>query len=215
MGVTRRNFLNRLGAVAEPARCSGLCRTMGLLATEAAARPLALPANCGAGSSVVILARGMRASSSAYELERAGFKVTLIEARERVGGRNWTIRGGARVQNERKKPIRSAPGADGMYFNAGPARLPSHHQGVLDYAKAWACRWRLRSTPPLILSAAVQRRADAPAHGDQRYARTHLRTCLAKAINKGALDQDMTVEEKQRLMPFLKAYGDLADDMTF
>jgi monoamine oxidase len=45
--------------------------------------------------------------------------------------------------------------------------------------------------------------------------RGHISELLAKAINKGALDQEMSAEEKKRLLPFLKAYGDLADDMTF
>ena len=35
---------------------------------------------------------------SAYELRKAGFECTLLEARERPGGRNWTIRNGSAIE---------------------------------------------------------------------------------------------------------------------
>jgi monoamine oxidase len=214
MGVSRRQFLNRLGVVGGTGAVFGAMQTMGLLSSEAAAQRPMLPAACGAGSSVVILGAGIAGLVSAYELERAGFKVTLIEARERVGGRNWTIRGGTRVQMKGEADQVCTWG-EGMYFNAGPARLPSHHQGVLGYAKELGV--------PLEVEINSSRSSYLlPSNGSPMRQRTaindtrgYVSELLAKAINKGALDQDMTADEKQRLLPFLKAYGDLADDMTF
>jgi monoamine oxidase len=40
--------------------------------------------------------------------------------------------------------------------------------------------------------------------------RGHVSELLAKAIGKGALDQDLTADDKQRMVAFLKTYGDLS-----
>jgi monoamine oxidase len=214
MGVSRRQFLHRIGAVGGSGAVYGAMQTMGLLATDAAAQRPSLPAGCGAGAKVVILGAGIAGLVNAYELERAGFDVTLIEARDRVGGRNWTIRGGTKVQMVGEAE-QTCTWGEGMYFNAGPARLPSHHQGVLGYAKELGVPLEVeintsrssyllpKSGPPIRQRAAIND------------TRGYVSELLAKAINKGALDQDMTAEEKKRLMPFLKAYGDLDSAMTY
>ncbi|MFH7422891.1 FAD-dependent oxidoreductase, partial [Pseudomonas syringae pv. tagetis] len=69
---------------------------------------------------------------TALELIRAGFTVQMLEARDRVGGRTWTLRNGDRVnyKDGRTQPVGFEPG---LYFNAGPARIPSQHRTLLDY----------------------------------------------------------------------------------
>jgi monoamine oxidase len=76
------------------------------------------------------LGAGIAGLVMAYRLERAGFAVTLVEARRRTGGRNWTLRHGDKVAmiGEAEQPVAFSKG---LYFNAGPARIPSHHQGLL------------------------------------------------------------------------------------
>jgi monoamine oxidase len=93
-----------------------------------------LPAKIGIGTHVVILGAGIAGLVMAYRLERAGFAVTLVEARRRTGGRNWTLRHGDKVEmiGEAEQAVGFSKG---MYFNAGPARIPSHHQGLLGYCK--------------------------------------------------------------------------------
>src|ERR1700693_3342264 len=99
------------------------------LASLAFAEPApVLPAQIGAGTHVVILGAGIAGLVMAYRLERAGFAVTLLEARSRIGGRNWTIRHGDKVAMIGEVD-QTAGFSQGMYFNAGPARIPSHHQG--------------------------------------------------------------------------------------
>ena len=44
---------------------------------------------------VVVLGGGPAGLCSAYELQKAGYAVTILEARQRPGGRVWSIRGGA------------------------------------------------------------------------------------------------------------------------
>src|SRR5262249_32454806 len=38
---------------------------------------------------------------------------------------------------------------------------------------------------------------------------------LGKAINAGALDADLTVHDKERMLAFLKRYGDLSPDLLY
>jgi monoamine oxidase len=72
---------------------------MGLLVVPPAhARAPALPGGSGRGTRVVILGAGIAGMTAAYELAKAGYKCVVLEARARAGGRNWTIRGGERVE---------------------------------------------------------------------------------------------------------------------
>ena len=68
---------------------------------------------------VVIVGAGMAGLVAGYELARAGHDVTILEARERVGGRVFTLR---------------TPFSDGHYADAGAARIPPDHDMTLGYA---------------------------------------------------------------------------------
>ena len=68
---------------------------------------------------VVIVGAGMAGLVAGYELTRAGHDVTILEARDRVGGRVFTLR---------------APFSDGHYADAGAARIPPDHDMTLGYA---------------------------------------------------------------------------------
>src|SRR5207247_9871441 len=47
-----------------------------------------------AGASVIVAGAGLAGLTAAYELMSMGADVTVVDARERVGGRVWTIRDG-------------------------------------------------------------------------------------------------------------------------
>ena len=68
---------------------------------------------------VVVVGAGMSGLVAGYELSRAGHDVTLLEARERVGGRVLTVR---------------SPFASGHLAEAGAARIPPEHDLTLGYA---------------------------------------------------------------------------------
>ena len=95
MSGTRREFLRRVAQVGGYRATYLTMQAMGLLGTAAVAEPLALEGGTRHGTKVVILGAGMAGLSAAYELGKAGYDCTVLEVRDRVGGRNWTVRRGA------------------------------------------------------------------------------------------------------------------------
>lgn len=206
MGLTRRAFLERLGAVGGYSAVYLGMEAMGLLnALPASAEPFDLPRH--SGRSVVILGAGIAGLVSAYELERAGWDVTVLEARGRVAGRVWTIRDGDRiVQNGR--PDQVARFSEGLYLNAGAARIPAAHRTILGYAKD------LRVPLEVMVNA---NRASKWDFGGQVYSnrqvtqsvRGRFSELLAKAIDRHALDSEIPAAQRADLRQFLASYGEL------
>ncbi|RZM25240.1 MAG: FAD-dependent oxidoreductase, partial [Sphingomonas sp.] len=98
----------------------GAMEALGIAGNVAAAAPMPdLPAGFGKGRSVIVLGAGIAGLVAAYELQQAGFDVTVLEARDRVGGRNWTVRDGDRIVMDGEAD-QVARFSDGAYFNAGP-----------------------------------------------------------------------------------------------
>src|SRR5690242_20352522 len=135
MALTRRHLLEHIGRIGGAGAAYMAMEALGLaIPTPAGAENFTLPLNSGNGRSVVILGAGIGGLVSAYELKRAGYRVSVLEARNRIGGRVWTVRGGDRiVQTGRADQV---AGFDpGLYFNAGAARIPTTHRVILGYAR--------------------------------------------------------------------------------
>ena len=77
-------------------------------------------ARAAAPRRILVLGAGLAGLAAAYELRRAGHQVTLIEARDRAGGRVYTVR---------------EPFADGQHAEAGALFVPNNHDLTLRYAK--------------------------------------------------------------------------------
>ncbi|MCB9742919.1 MAG: FAD-dependent oxidoreductase [Alphaproteobacteria bacterium] len=97
-----------------------------------------IPEGVGGGRSVVVVGGGVGGLCAAYELLKAGFKVTVLEARDRVGGRVMTLRTGDRLQEighpEQVCTFKGQPYTTGdQVLNAGAGRIPSGHVHVLKY----------------------------------------------------------------------------------
>lgn len=131
--LSRRGFLHLVGAVGGSTAVYRAAVGMGLMSVGAMARPEIAPARNG--KSVLILGAGISGLAAAYELNRKGYAVRVIEASHRAGGRNLTLRGGALV-DEAEFPQRCEFDCHpDLYFNAGPARIPGHHAALLSYCK--------------------------------------------------------------------------------
>lgn len=77
---------------------------------------------------VIVAGAGMAGLSVAWALEQAGLQVTVLEASDRIGGRNWTVRTGDAVPDLAGQAQRCAF-SQGQYLNAGAWRiLPGHHR---------------------------------------------------------------------------------------
>jgi monoamine oxidase len=206
MALTRRTFLERLGAVGGYSAVYLGMEAMGLLNSPASAEPLELPR--GTGRKVAILGAGISGLVSAFELKQAGWDVTVIEARDRIGGRVWTVRRGDRiVQNGRPDQVCDFAG-ENLYFNAGAARIPSAHHTILGYAKS------LGVPIEVMVNANRASRWDIGGrtftNGQmQNDLRGRFSELLAKAIDRGALDREIPRGEKEMLKQFLAFYGDL------
>ncbi len=192
-------------------------QTMGLMAADPASARPQLAANAGGGTKVAVLGAGIAGLVCAYELERAGFDVTVLEARDRVGGRNWSVRNGAKItMNGEADQVASF--AEGLYFNAGPARIPSHHDELLRYCKILGVPLEVEvnsSRSAYVLSSKDKTAAPIRMRRAINDTRGHFSELLAKAINRGSLDVELSAADKEQLRPFLKFYGDLDDDMIF
>jgi monoamine oxidase len=69
--------------------------------------------------SIIIIGAGLSGLVAGFELKQAGHEVIILEARDRVGGRVLTVRD---------------PFSDGLFAEAGAARIPHDHDLTLGYA---------------------------------------------------------------------------------
>jgi len=69
--------------------------------------------------SIIIVGAGLSGLVAGFELKQAGHDVIILEARDRVGGRVFTVRD---------------PFSDGLFAEAGAARIPHDHDLTLGYA---------------------------------------------------------------------------------
>ncbi len=157
--------------------------------------------------------------TTAYELEKLGYDCTVLEARNRTGGRVWTIRGGtAETEISDTRTAQTAAFADGLYFNGGAARIPHHHHLTLHYCRELGvplemfngnneAAYLYNQQPAGSRAPLANRRMRIREyHNDMRGYTTEL---LAKALDQGALDQQLTKEDIEKLVDFLKNEGDL------
>jgi monoamine oxidase len=184
---------------------------------ELSALSLDLGPDSGRGNKVVVLGGGIAGLVAAYELRKAGYECTVLEARSRPGGRNWTVRSGTTVEfvdGSRQAPEWAAD----SYLNAGPARLPSIHTTILGYCRALGvplevevntCRSALLVNPKAFDGQAIEQRQ---AINDTR---GHVAELLSKSVRQHALDQDLTSEDQVRMLEFLRQYGDLGPDFAY
>ena len=211
MGISRRRFLGAVGSAGGYGALYTTMMGMGLLAAPRAyAGAPKLDLAGGKGASVAILGAGIAGLVSAYELRKAGYDVTVLEARERPGGRAWSVRSGTKII-QTGRPDQTVDWAAGKhaYFNAGPARIPQWHHAILGYCQELGVPLEVmvNANRSAKLDFGGQVVTERQAVNDTRGAFTEL---LAKAVDKGALDQELTGIDKQKLLGYLSAYGDLS-----
>jgi monoamine oxidase len=216
MAITRRQFLYRVGQVGGYSAAFTMMQALGLLPIAATQAQTIRPVP-GHGTRVVILGGGIAGLVAAYEMNRLGYTCIVLEARDRVGGRNWTIRQGSKVQFTNGLE-QTCVFDEGLYFNAGPARLPSIHTHMLNYCHELGVPLEVEiNTSRSARLQCDQLNGGKPVEQRQMIndTRGHVAELLAKCVRQGALDQDLGSEDKERMLTFLRQYGDLKTDYTF
>jgi monoamine oxidase len=212
MGITRRDFLTRVGQAGGYSAAFLAMQGLGLVeARGLAPEPLQVAPGSGKGIRVVVLGGGIAGLVAAYELRALGYSCTLLEARERPGGRNWTVRGGDKV-TFLDGTTQACTWDQGHYQNFGPARLPSIHPTILGYCKKLGVELQVEVN--MSRSAFLQNdnaNGGKPAVMRQvvNDTRGHVSELLSKSIHQGALDQDLSKEDRDRMLTFLRTYGSL------
>ena len=212
MAVSRREFLHRVGRAGGYGAAFLVMRGMGLMEAQTAPAEPAAP-GVGKGVKVVILGAGIAGLVAAYELQALGYECTVLESRQRPGGRNWTVRGGDRV-TFLDGATQNCTWDEGNYQNFGPGRLPSVHKTMLGYCQKLGVPLQVEVN--MTRSAYLQN--DSVNGGKpmvlrqvENDTRGHVSELLEKAINQGLLDQDISKEDRARMLDFLRTYGPLDD----
>lgn len=218
MPLTRRRFLQALALAGGAGAVVGAMEVLDLSAParQAPFTPPS-PSDFAAqgrdnGTRVLVLGAGIAGLAAAYELEKAGYAVEVLEARDRPGGRCWTVRDGTR-ETDLDGVEQTAAFGEGLYLNAGPARIPQHHT-TLDYCRelgvpveAFAnvnadAYYYTEAAGPLAGTPVRQRAARADLQG-------YVSELLAKATDRGALEDDLSVGDAEALVELLRATGAL------
>ncbi|MBD2022157.1 flavin monoamine oxidase family protein [Leptolyngbya sp. FACHB-36] len=218
--MKRRDFLVRVAAAGGSTYAA--MKALDLLGepSPAAAQsgPFRLP-RAGGGKRVIILGAGIAGMTAAYELNKAGYKCFLLEARSRSGGRCWTVRTGDQIE-ETTGTVQTAQFAQGEYFNPGPARIPQHHV-TIDYCRELGVplqvfanlnyeQYYYNEGVPGALAGKKVRAREAKAD-----MRGYIAELLAKAVSRDALEQPLSENDKARLVEFLRTYGGLNADLFY
>jgi monoamine oxidase len=213
--TSRRQFLTAIGMVAGSDTLYQAMTTLGFGSeTQYGAPDLA---GARPGTTVLILGAGLAGMTAAYELNKAGYKVRILEYQNRAGGRNWSLYGGD-TYTELGGATQKVGFTAGNYLNPGPWRIPFHHRALLHYCKQFN----------VALEPFIQFNHNAYVHSTDAFAGKPIRfmegaadfegnvaELLAKAVNQKALDQDLSLEDRHKLLEALRMWGVLDKDMLY
>jgi monoamine oxidase len=219
IAVTRRQFLTMVGATLGSAAVMNTMSAWGLMDASAQIDPPELEGDPGE-TSVIILGAGPGGLAAAYELLERGYDVHVLEAKDYLGGHVLTVRPGTRFQEfGGEEQVCEWP--EGLWFEAGPSRVPFHHRAFLHYSDIFDI--------PLSEYNIINYNAFAYAEGiegplDGERVRVgammadmagYTSELLARA-DDGQLDDMVSPDDQERLLQYLVSWGLISsDDLTY
>jgi monoamine oxidase len=211
--MNRRHFLRLLGATGGTAAVFGAMDAWGMIAASAAEAPPELEGRAD-GRRVVILGAGLAGMTAAYELQKLGYDTPILEARTFAGGRCQTARRGF-TQTEVTGVTQRALFDEGHYINHGPWRIPYHHRSTLHYTNEFDVPLEVMVNANSNAWAYYEDQ-DTPLSGQRVRIRElqadiggYTAELLAKAVDQSALDDELSEEDRERLIDYLIAHGQL------
>jgi monoamine oxidase len=219
-GLTRRTFIEGLASVGGTALVMAGMQALGFGLGSAGAEPPKLSGGAK-GKKVIVLGTGVAGLTAAYELSSAGYDVTVLEARDRVGGRAFSARKGTQLTEFGGQP-QTCTFDEGQYINVGPWRIPYMHQGWLHYARKFHVPVELfnndndhsfinfeKGKGPLAARPVRKQEVAADMRG-------YASEMLAKCVRQGALDQQFGPGDKELFLDYLRSEGYLTkSDMKY
>ena len=190
---------------------------LGHAAESTYAGPMKLEGAPKKGTSVLILGAGIAGMLAAYELRKAGYTVSILEYREKAGGRCWTLRGGDTF-TELGGASQKCRFDKGMYLNPGPWRIPYHHYAILDY-----CRELGVAVEPFFMINYNAYFHNPKAFDGKPQRIRHVMSdfqggvaeLLARAAGQDKLDAPFDKDDKDKLLGTLKYWGVLDKDYKY
>lgn len=210
---TRRQVVEFVGATFGAGAAMNVLTAWGQMEVPGQTSPPDLSGGTGKGIKVVVIGAGPGGCPAAWELVKAGYDVTVIEARDRLGGHAFTVRGGAKSTEYGKGEQTCDWDDPAMWYDAGPSRVPFYHRGFFHYAKEFNIP--LAAYRNLDLNAYVYAEGVEGALSGKRVRLHEMQAdmagytseLLAKAVNKGELDSEVTGDDKQLLLEYLINWG--------
>ncbi len=208
--MNRRWLLGMIGTATSSTIMYQAMASLGHAAESDYRGPISLPGD-PKGTSVLILGAGVAGMTAAYELRKAGYKVRVLEYRDRPGGRSWTLRGGD-TYTELGGFTQHCGFDPGLYINPGPWRIPYHHRALLDYCR----RFGVALQPFVELNAnSLLHNSKAFGGKPQRFRHImadfhgYVAELLAKATDQDKLDEPLTKQDTEILLEALRHWGAL------
>ena len=211
--LTRRRFIDGLAAIGGVSLAMAGMDALGFGFGSAMAAPPTLSG--GKGAKVVILGAGLAGMTSAYELTKAGYQCTILEARSFAGGRCQTARRGF-THTDLAGNTQVCDFDEGLYINHGPWRIPYHHRSTLHYTKLFSVPLEIivndndaayvyfeKGSGPLAGKPVRKGEIAADARG-------YAAELLAKVARKGELDAPFTAADRDQFIAYLINDGRLS-----
>src|ERR1700688_13503 len=202
-GWSRREVLERVGVAGGAAAVYETMVALGMLRTPPAYAGAPRPQRLGGGKSVLVLGAGIGGLTATLELLKAEYQVEMLEAADRIGGRSFTVRRND-VVAQTGFPDQTCRFDAGLYFNAGPGRIPYHHQALIGYCRDLGVELEVYVMEDrAALFQTDQAFAAKPVHDRQL------------AIDKRALDDELSAADRRGLLQLLTVFGDVDPDEQY
>ncbi len=218
--ISRRSFIKYVGATFGSAAALNVMTAWGQQ-PEGQIDPPDLDGS-GEGTKVIVIGAGPGGCAAAYELMQLGYDVTILEARDYVGGHALTVRNGTRHQEYGVGEQVAEGWPEGSWYDAGPSRIPFFHNGFFHYAREFNI--------PLIDYNNLNDNAYVYAEGiEGNLNGTRMRLAemradmsgytaqyLATALDQDALDDELSAADVEMFRTYLRRWGMLdAQDLEY